>query len=42
MHNINIEDIFGNFGDIFEGMFGGSGRRQQDHGVAQTCAFASR
>ena len=29
MHNINIEDIFGSFGDIFEGMFGGSGRRQQ-------------
>ncbi len=28
MHNINIEDIFGSFGDIFEGMFGGLGRKK--------------
>jgi molecular chaperone DnaJ len=28
MHNINIEDIFGSFGDIFEGMFGGNGQQQ--------------
>jgi len=29
MQNINIEDIFGSFGDIFEGMFGGFGRQSQ-------------
>ena len=29
MHNVNIEDIFGSFGDIFEGMFGGFGRQPQ-------------
>jgi molecular chaperone DnaJ len=26
MHSVNLEDIFGSFGDIFEGMFGGFGR----------------
>ena len=29
MNNINIEDIFGSFGDIFEGMFGGFSRQSQ-------------
>ncbi|MDE0881582.1 MAG: J domain-containing protein [Myxococcota bacterium] len=28
MNSVNLEDIFGSFGDIFEGMFGGFGQQQ--------------